>query len=56
MLEEAADAIEGMIDAEFKHVMARDWLLKRQVMTDEVMAALDSADYKQRAFEWPREL
>ena len=56
LLEEAADAIEGMIDAEFKHVMARDWLLKRQVMTDEVMAALDSADYKQRAFEWPREL
>lgn len=56
LLEEAADAIEGMIDAEFKQVMARDWLLKRQVMTDEILAALDSADYKQRTFGWPREL
>ena len=51
LLEEAADAIEGLIDADFKQVMARDWLVKRQVM-----AALDSADYKQRASEWPREL
>ncbi len=49
LLEEAADAIEGLIDAEFKQVMAHDWLVKRQVMSDEVMAALDSADYKQRA-------
>ena len=56
LLEEAADAIEGMIDAEFKQVMARDWLLKRQVMSDEILAALDSADYKQRTFGWPREL
>ena len=56
LLEEAADTIEGMIDVESKQVMAHDWLIKRQIMSDEVMAALDSADYKQRASEWPREL
>ena len=56
LLEEAADTIEGMIDVEFKQVMAHDWLIKRQIMSDEVMAALDSADYKQRTFGWPREL
>ena len=56
LLEEAADTIEGMIDVEFKQVMAHDWLMKRQMMSDEVMAALDSADYKHRASEWPREL
>ena len=56
LLEEAADTIEGMIDVEFKQVMARDWLMKRHMMSYDVMAAVDSADYKQRASEWPREL
>ena len=56
LLEEAADAIEGLIDAEFKQVMAREWLVKHQPMSNEMKAALDSADYKQRASEWPREL